>query len=80
MFMGSVQYGSYDLSLVEMLWYDLKKDIHAGKSSSVAELKQFWKEDWATVPPQPRERLIGSYHKCLIAILAAKGGTTSRQV
>lgn len=57
-----------------MHWYDLKKDIHAGKSSSVAELKQFWKEDRATVPPQPR----GSYHKCLIAILAAKGGTTSR--
>ncbi len=47
------------------------------KLSNVAELKQFCKEEWAKIPPQWRERLIASYRKCLIAVVATKGGTTS---
>ncbi len=60
-----------------MLWHDLKQSIHARKPSNVAELKQFWKEEWAKIPPQRYERLIASYHKRLIVVVAAKGGTTS---
>ena len=67
---------SPDLNPIEMLWRDLKKAVHAQKPSNVAELKQFCKEEWAKIPPQRCERLIASYHKRLIAVVAAEGGTT----
>ncbi len=65
------------LNPTEMLWHDLKQSFHAWKPSNVAELKQFCKEEWAKIPPQGCERLIASYRKRLIAVVAAKGGTTS---
>ncbi len=68
---------SPDLNPIEMLWHDLKQSIHARKPSSVAELQQFCKEESAKIPPQRCERLIASYRKRLIAVVAAKGGTTS---
>ncbi len=66
-----------DLNPIEMLWHDLKQSFHAWKPSNVAELKQFCKEEWAKIPPQRCERLIASYRKRLIAVVAANGGTTS---
>ncbi len=67
---------STDLNLIEMLWHDLKQSIHDQKPSNVAELKQLCKE-WAKIPPQRCERLIACYCKHLIAVIAAKGDTTS---
>ncbi len=64
---------SPDLNPIEMLWHDLKQYIHARKPSNVAELKQFCKEAWAKIPPQRCERLIASYLKRLIAVVACKG-------
>ncbi len=64
------------LNPIEMLWHNLKQ-FHAWKPSNVAELKQFCKEEWAKIPPQRCERLIASYRKRLIAVVAAKGDTTS---
>ncbi len=61
---------SLNLNPIEMLWHDLKQSIHARKPSNVAELKQFCKEEWAKIPPQRCERLIASYHKRLIAVVA----------
>ena len=43
---------SLDLNPIEMLWHDLKQAVHAQKPSNVAELKQFYKEEWAKCPPQ----------------------------
>ncbi len=68
---------SPDLNPIEMLRNDLKQSSHVRKLSNVAELKQFCKEEWAKVPPQRCERLIASYCKRLIAVVAANGGTTS---
>ncbi len=68
---------SPDLNPNKMLWHDLKQSIHDWKPSNVAELKQFCKEEWAKIPPHRCERLIASYRKRLIAVVAAKGGTTS---
>ncbi|KAK3552485.1 hypothetical protein QTP86_012155 [Hemibagrus guttatus] len=68
---------SPDLNPIEMLWHDLKKVVHARKPSNVAELQQFCKDEWAKIPPQCCNRLIASYRKCLIAVVAAKGGPTS---
>ncbi len=52
----------------------LNSTFHAG---NVAELKQFYKEEWAKIPPQRCERLIACYRKRLIAVVAAKGSITS---
>ena len=60
-----------------MLWHDLKQAIHARKPSNVAKLKQFCKEEWAKISPQRCERLSASYRKRLIAVVTAKGCTTS---
>ncbi|KAK3515159.1 hypothetical protein QTP70_008187 [Hemibagrus guttatus] len=68
---------SLDLNPIEMLWHDLKKVVHAQKPSNVAELQQFCKDEWAKIPPQRCNRLIASYRKHLIAVVAAKGGPTS---
>ncbi|KAK3537399.1 hypothetical protein QTP70_008851 [Hemibagrus guttatus] len=68
---------SPDLNPIEMLWHDLKKVVHARKPSNVAELQQFCKDEWAKIPPQRCNRLIASYRKHLIAVVAAKGGPTS---
>ncbi|KAK3513120.1 hypothetical protein QTP70_001693 [Hemibagrus guttatus] len=65
------------LNPIEMLWRDLKKVVHARKPSNVAELQQFCKDEWAKIPPQRCNRLIASYEKRLIAVVAAKGGPTS---
>ncbi len=68
---------SPDLNPIEMLWHDLKKAVHARKSSNVAELQQFCQDERAKIPPQHCNRLIASYRKHLIAVVAAKGGPTS---
>ncbi|KAK3556190.1 hypothetical protein QTP70_005587 [Hemibagrus guttatus] len=68
---------SPDLNPIEMLWHDLKKVVHARKPSNVAKLQQFCKDEWAKIPPQRCNRLITSYRKRLIAVVAAKGGPTS---
>ncbi len=68
---------SPDLNPIEMLWHDLKKAVHARKPSNVAELQQFCQDEWAKIPPQRCNRLIASYRKRLIAVVAAKGGPTS---
>ncbi len=68
---------SPDLNPIEMLWHDLKKAVHARKPSNVAELQQFCQDEWAKIPPQRCNRLIASYSKRLMAVVAAKGGPTS---
>uniref|UniRef100_A0A8C1VXN7 Transposase n=1 Tax=Cyprinus carpio TaxID=7962 RepID=A0A8C1VXN7_CYPCA len=68
---------SPDLNPIEMLWHDLKKAVHAQKPSNVAELQQFFIDEWIKIPPQHCNRLFASYSKCLIAVVAAKGCPTS---
>ncbi|MGH0175353.1 UNVERIFIED_CONTAM: hypothetical protein FKN15_070513 [Acipenser sinensis] len=60
-----------------MLWQDLKRAVHAQKPTIVTELKQFCMEEWAKIPPRRCEGLINNYRKCLVAVIAAKGGVTS---
>ena len=42
---------SPDLSLIEMLWWDLKRAVHKSVSAHVNESKQRCKEQWAKTPP-----------------------------
>ncbi|KAI3370398.1 hypothetical protein L3Q82_025160 [Scortum barcoo] len=52
--------------------------VHVRKPSNVAELQQFCKDewDWAKIPPQRCKRLIASYCKRLIAVVAKDGPTS----
>ncbi len=68
---------SPDLNHIEMLWHDLKKAVNTRKHSNVVELQQFCQDEWAKIPPQHSNRLIASYRKRLIAVVAAKGCPTS---
>ncbi len=40
-------------------------------------IQQFCQDEWAKIPPQRCNRLIASYRKRLMAVVAAKGGPTS---
>ena len=63
---------SPDLNPIEMLWHDLKKATCVWKlnsATSVAELKQFCKEEWARIPLQ--QSVIANFPKSLIAVCAA---------
>uniref|UniRef100_A0A671K547 peptidylprolyl isomerase n=1 Tax=Sinocyclocheilus anshuiensis TaxID=1608454 RepID=A0A671K547_9TELE len=53
------------------------RGVHARKPSNVAELQQFCIDEWTKIPPQRCNRLVASYRKRLIAVVAAKGGPTS---
>ncbi len=57
---------------IEMLWHDLKRRFML-ETLHVAELLQFCQDEWAKIPPQRCNRLIASYHKRLMAVVAAKG-------
>lgn len=54
-----------------------KRVVQARKPSNVTELQQLCEDEWAKVPPERCKLLIASYRKCLIAVVAAKGGPTS---
>lgn len=43
---------SLELNSNEMVLHDLNRAFNAWKPSSVPELKQFYKEEWAKIAPQ----------------------------
>ena len=51
--------------------------VHSRHPKNVAELKQFCKVDWPKNPPDRCEGLIRNSRKCLVEVIAAKGGSTS---
>ena len=65
---------SLDLSPIEMLWFDLKRSLHARKPSNLKELRKFCDEEWAKISPDRCQRLITEYSKRLVPVTAAKGG------
>lgn len=40
-----------DHKKIEMLWYDLMREIHTRCSENIAELQQFCIEEWSKMPP-----------------------------
>ncbi|TKS65777.1 Transposable element [Collichthys lucidus] len=67
---------SPDLNIIENLWCDLKRAVHAQKPSNLTELEMFCKEEWSKIPSTTLQTLIGSYRKRLEAVISAKGGST----
>uniref|UniRef100_A0A8C5Q5G5 Transposase n=1 Tax=Leptobrachium leishanense TaxID=445787 RepID=A0A8C5Q5G5_9ANUR len=68
---------STDLKPIEMLWHDFKRAIHTRHPKNIATLKQFCEEEWSKITPDRCAGLICNYRKCLVEIIAAKGGSTS---
>jgi len=67
---------SPDLNIIENVWCDLKRAVHACKPSNLTELEIFCKEEWSKISSARIQTLIGSYRKCLEAVIYAKGGCT----
>lgn len=65
---------SPDLNIIENLWCDLKRAVHAQKPSNLTELEMYCKEQWSKIPSTRLQALIGSYS--LEAVISAKGGST----
>ena len=67
---------SPDLNIIEAVWGDLKRAVHTRRPANLAELEAFCHEEWAKIPAERIQRLIGSYSKRLSAVIDAKGGNT----
>ncbi|KAG2465812.1 TCB2 transposase, partial [Polypterus senegalus] len=67
---------SPDLNPIEMLWKDLKQAVNVRKPTNIPELKLFCMEEWAQIPPSRCAGMIKSYRKCLVTVIAVKGGHT----
>ena len=48
--------------------------VHTRHPKNIAELKQFFKEEWSKIPPDRCAGLIRNYRKCLVEVFAVKGG------
>ena len=67
---------SPDLNIIENLWVDLKRAVHARRPKNIAELEAFCKEEWEKIPNTRIERLLAGYKKRLQAVISARGGVT----
>ena len=67
---------SPDLNIIEPLWGDLKRAVHARQPKNLQELEAFCQEEWAALPAEKIKSLIHKYHKRLQAVIDAKGGNT----
>ena len=63
-------------SPIEMLWKDLKRSVHARKTTKIHELKQFCEEESAKIPASRRMGLMNRSRECLVEVIAAQGGHT----
>ena len=67
---------SPDLNPIENVWRDLKIAVHRRSPTNLSELEQFSCEEWAKISPSYCAKLVETYPKRLIAVIAAKGAST----
>ena len=67
---------SPDLNPIEHLWRDLKMAVHQRSPSNLTELERICKEEWQKIPKSRCEKLVGSFPRRLMAVLAQKGAST----
>ena len=53
------------LNPIEMLWHDLKQQVHARKPRKIGELKQYCLEEWQQIPIERCQCLVREYKKRL---------------
>ena len=64
------------LNPIEHLWRDLKIAVHRRPQSNIGEVKQFSHEEGTNISPRHCAKLVETYPKRLITIIAAKGAST----
>lgn len=57
-----------NLSLPEIMWWELKKAVNKSMPENRNELKQHFKEEWAKIPSEECEWLIKSCRKHLLQV------------
>ncbi|KAG2456628.1 TC1A transposase, partial [Polypterus senegalus] len=67
---------SPDLNPIEHLWRDLKMAVHQRLPSNLTELERICKEEWQRIPKSRCEKLVASFPRRLMAVLAQKGAST----
>ena len=67
---------SPDLNPIEHLWRDLKMAVHQRSPSNLTELERVCKEEWQRIPKSRCEKLVASFPRRLMAVLAQKGAST----
>ena len=60
---------SPDLSIIENLWVDLKRAVHARWPKNIAELKAFCSEEWEKILNTTIEMLLSWLQKHLQAVI-----------
>uniref|UniRef100_A0A7N8X4M4 Spectrin repeat containing, nuclear envelope family member 3 n=1 Tax=Mastacembelus armatus TaxID=205130 RepID=A0A7N8X4M4_9TELE len=70
---------SPDRNPIEHLWRDLKMDVHQRSPSNLTELERICKEEWQRIPKSRCEKLVASFPRRLMAVLAQKGHYKSRR-
>uniref|UniRef100_A0A8C4TMW1 Transposase n=1 Tax=Erpetoichthys calabaricus TaxID=27687 RepID=A0A8C4TMW1_ERPCA len=61
---------SPDLNPIEHLWRDLKMAVHQRLPSNLTELERICKEEWQRIPKSSCEKLVASFPRRLMAVLA----------
>uniref|UniRef100_A0AAY5L4E2 Tc1-like transposase DDE domain-containing protein n=1 Tax=Esox lucius TaxID=8010 RepID=A0AAY5L4E2_ESOLU len=64
------------LNIIEPLWGDLKRAVHARSPKTLHDLEAFCQDEWAAIPPARIQGLTDNYYKRLHAVIDAKGGNT----
>uniref|UniRef100_A0AAY5L3H4 Tc1-like transposase DDE domain-containing protein n=1 Tax=Esox lucius TaxID=8010 RepID=A0AAY5L3H4_ESOLU len=67
---------SPDLNIIEPLWGDLKRSVHARRPKTLHEMEAFCQNERAAIPPARIRGLIDNYYKGLHAVIDDKGGNT----
>uniref|UniRef100_A0A7N9AQB8 Transposase n=1 Tax=Mastacembelus armatus TaxID=205130 RepID=A0A7N9AQB8_9TELE len=67
---------SPDLNPIEHLWRDLKMAVHQRSPSNLTELERICEEEWQRIPKSRCEKLVASFPRRLMAVLAQKGAST----
>ncbi|KAG2463554.1 TC1A transposase, partial [Polypterus senegalus] len=67
---------SPDLNPIVHLWRDLTMAVHQCSPSNLTELERICKEEWQRIPKSRCEKLVASFPRRLMAVLAQKGAST----
>ncbi len=67
---------SLDLNPIENLWDELDHRVHERPISSILELREWLREEWAKLSLEYVQKLISSMPKHMQAFVDQKGGPT----
>lgn len=72
---------SPELNVIEPLWRDLRRAVHARRPKTLHELEAFCQDEWAAIRPAKIWGFIDNYYKRLdvfnlLHVIDAKGGNT----